>query len=89
MSTRGLQVLLADSLTDPRRLDALLRGCPTAFEGCDLSPAEVTDLRGIGAHDFTDFAAKAHRMFYGEDLTLEEEPLFLRRPVYNITRDCA
>jgi hypothetical protein len=89
MSTRGLQVLLADSLTDPRRLDALLRGCPTAFEGCDLSPAEVTDLRGIGAQSFIDFAAQAHRLFYGEDLTQEEEPLFLRRPIYDITRDCA
>jgi hypothetical protein len=81
MSVRGLQTLLATTLTDRQRKDALLRGCPTAYEGFELSAREVIVLMRIQAATLEEFAQQAHWLFYGEDLTLEcDQPLQRRTP---------
>ncbi len=68
MSTRGLQMMLALTVTDPGRKAALLGGSPTAYEGFDLSAPEQQALLGIKAEALEDYAYQAHKLFYGEDL---------------------
>jgi hypothetical protein len=81
MSVRGLQTLLVTTLTDRQRKDALLSGCPTAYEGFELSDREVSALLHIEAATLEEYALQAHRLFYGEDLTLEcDQPLQRRSP---------
>jgi len=71
MSVRGLQILLVTTVADRQRKDALLEGCPTAYEGFELSEREVLALMRIQAATLEEFARQAHRLFYGEDLALE------------------
>ena len=71
MSTRGLQTLLATTLTDQQRRELLLKRCPAAYDGFDLSVHELTDLLAIEAQTLEEFAAQAHSLFYGEDLERE------------------
>jgi hypothetical protein len=80
MSVRGLQTLLVTTLTDRQRKDALLSGCPTAFEGFELSDREVWALMHIQATTLEEFALQAHRLFYGEDLSLECDQPLQRHP---------
>lgn len=81
MSVRGLQTLLVTTLTDRQRKDALLRGCPTAYEGFELSDREVSVLLRIQAATLEEFAQQAHWIFYSEDLTLEcDQPIQRRLP---------
>lgn len=81
MSVRGLQTLLITTVTDRQRKDALLRGCPTAYDGFELSDHEILALLDIQAATLEDFAFQAHRLFYGEDLILEcEQPIQRRAP---------
>ncbi len=81
MSVRGLQTLLVTTVTDRQRKDALLCGCPTAYEGFELSDREVSALMHIQAATLEEFAHQAHRLFYGEDLALEgDQPIQRRQP---------
>lgn len=81
MSVRGLQTLLVTTLTDRHRQEALLRGCPTAYEGFELSDREVAVLLRIQAATLEEFAHQAHWLYYGEDLTLEgDQPIQRRSP---------
>jgi hypothetical protein len=73
MSVRGLQTLLIIAITDRGRTEALLQGCPTAYEGFDLSVGEIQDLMRIQANTLSDFALQAHRLLYSEDLNLDED----------------
>ncbi len=82
MSVRGLQTLLVTTVTDRQRKDALLGGCPTAYDGFDLSDREVVALMRIQAATLEEFAHQAHRLFYGEDLALEcDQPAQRRKLV--------
>jgi hypothetical protein len=74
MSARGLQTLLATTLTDQQRRELLLNHCPAAYDGFDLSVHEMSDLLAIEAQTLEEFAAQAHCLFYGEDLAVEETP---------------
>ncbi len=89
MSTRGLQSLLATTLTEAARKDLLLRRSPAAYDGFDFSPEERRCLLAIEARTLEDFAAQAHRLFYGEDLLAEEEagPQAVRSVLQEL--DCA
>jgi hypothetical protein len=73
VSNRGLQTLLITALTDQRRKEALLQGCPTAYEGFDLSAGEIGDLLEIQAETLIEFAQQAHWLLYGEDLSREDD----------------
>lgn len=72
MSTRGMQTLVATALTDPQRKDLLLSQSPGAYDGFDLSAEELAELRAIQARTLEEFALHAHRLFYGEDLSLPD-----------------
>jgi hypothetical protein len=74
MSARGLQTLLATTLTDQQRRELLLSRCPTAYDGFDLSILELTDLLTIQAGTLEEFAAQAHSLFYGEELARDDAP---------------
>jgi hypothetical protein len=89
MSVRGLQTLLATSLTDLGRKDLLLSRCPAAYEGFDLSTHELADLMSIEAQTLEEYALQAHRLFYGEDLSSPEEPPILEHLSRQQELDCA
>ena len=67
MSRHGLQTLVMTAIVDEPCRRALLAGTITVYTGFDLSADEVTDLRAIAAAPLEDWAAAAHRHFYGED----------------------
>ena len=71
MSARGLQTLLATTLTDQQRRELLLKRSPAAYDGFDFSVHELTDLLAIEARTLEEFAAQAHTLFYGEDLAAD------------------
>jgi hypothetical protein len=66
MSDRAVQTLLITALTDRQRRDALLQGCPTAYEGFDLSDDEIRTLMTIHVDTLAAFAEQAHWFLYQE-----------------------
>jgi hypothetical protein len=89
MSVRGLQTLLIIALTDRRHAEDLLRGCPTAYEGFDLSASEIRDLMHIQAKSLADFAQQAHWLLYHEDLRQEIDPAVVQHTPVLTERPCA